>query len=245
MAELVTAPWGGAAAWVLCAPCSSHCRLRDPRSEAQTPLSVTQPAFIFSRRRTLYCIKFCLLREWGGSHASQPGSLWDKSLQTFSPPACAWSRSMEWSRGREERSAQICPREGLPSWEGLLSQSSSGIPGHARTGEQDSCMLQFLSINERNAKNSLCFWGKRCVDASSSELDPQGREWGNPQQFVIGTWEIHPHPRELLMSGETDISHQCRVTVPHPLPLAGTGAPPGASPAQGNWISLSNGVFAA
>lgn len=111
---------------------------------------------------------------------------------------------------------------------------SSGISGHAHRGEQDSCELHFVSINERNAKNTLCFGGKRCADASSSELDPQGNKWGKPQEFLISTEEINPHHKELLMSGETDISQQCHVTVPHPLSLAGTETPPGAFPAQGD-----------
>lgn len=142
--------------------------MRDPRTETQTPFLMTQPAFIYPRKTTLSCIKLCLLR----SRAPQPSSLWDRAPGSLSPP-CA-QRSAECSRG--ERRGQHRPVLGKGCISGKVcspkAAGSSGISGHAHTGEQDSCELHFVNINERNAKSSLCFGDKRCGDASSSELDP-------------------------------------------------------------------------
>lgn len=101
-------------------------------------------------------------------------SLWESCLQTFSPTPVPGVGAWNEARGERRGQHRPVPGKGCLPGKGCSPKAagSSGTSGHAHTGEQDSCMLHFVSINERNARNSLCFWGKRCVDASSSELDP-------------------------------------------------------------------------
>lgn len=134
---------------------------------------MTQPAFISSRKSTLSCTKFCLLREGGGGAVLHPPAPSGTGLCRHSHPAlCPEEHEMKQEKRGEVSTelssgrAAFLGRSALPKQQAVLA--SLDMPTlESRTAA--SCILGALM---REMPRTVCAFGANPVDASSSELHP-------------------------------------------------------------------------